>query len=107
MDDVYFGPYMSIDSKRVSNKVDNFLDEYFVDELVYVFEIPKIGIFLPNEDTPFEKEKNKNKIFVDLLDIDMGKEIDWFKKRYEKLILGVEEKFSSDLVKIRWGAINW
>lgn len=86
-------------------------EDEFYDELCHAFDEKKTHYFIPNEETPFDKKRgtideNDNGL-VDLTDYNSKEEIEWFKKRYKKIIDVFHKEFGENCLEVRWGIIQW
>jgi hypothetical protein len=84
--------------------------EEFEDELCYTDPMcGESNIYVPNDLSPFSKKNksNDNDESIDLTDVNIQEEIDWFKEKYKKIIDYITAEFGEDSVSIRYGAIQW
>lgn len=66
-------------------------------------------VFVPNEKIPFQPERHTDgeHFNMNLLDMSQTEEVEWFKKRYEKIISFFKDELGENSVEFRWGVVQW
>ena len=85
-------------------------DEEFCDELTWTDQMGcNEGVFIANENSPFDKNRGdvEEDDVVNLEDLEPKKEIEWFKKRYKKIIDVFKKELGENSVTIKYGFFKW
>lgn len=100
--------------KWVSDAYDLITDEpyeeEFLDELTWTDPMGcGSGVFIANENSPFDKNRGdiEDDDIVDLEDLEPKKELEWFKKRYKKIIDVFKKELGEKSVTIKYGMFKW
>lgn len=113
--------FCSICGALTANKdyvVKEFINPYHIicDEREFVNELCEVSnndekrqIFVSNHHAPFDDKKKLNDYDfydVNLMERNHLEEIEWFKKRFEKIILFLEEKLGKEAIEFKWGIVQ-
>lgn len=83
----------------------------FIDELCHAFEENDFHYFIPNQKTPFDNKRGIIEEYddglVDLTEYNSKEEIEWFKKKYKKIIDFFHKELGEKCLEVRWGIIQW
>jgi len=102
----------------VEHEVENTIDASdlyynnsdFVDELCWTDPMGcGKGVFIPNHYCPIERNSSVEgyESVVDLMNVDIRGEINWFNERYKAVIDMFKKELGEDSVEVRWGTIEW
>ena len=91
---------------------DYFRDaDEFKNELCYTDSMCCVGnIFISYCGSPFKKiiyDYRYGDDVIDLTDVNIQEEIDWFKEKYKKIIDYITSEYGEKSVDIRYGVIQW
>jgi hypothetical protein len=67
----------------------------------------KDGVIISNHISPFGKRHPEDVSDVDLTNVKIQDEIDWFKNEFDEDIKTFEKVFGEGSVSIKWGVIQW
>lgn len=81
--------------------------EKFSDELWgahYAFS-KNSDIWIPNSSTPY-CAKRESESLIDLTGVDINSEIEWMKKKYNKVIQYLQSELGENSVEVKWGVVD-
>ncbi len=88
--------------------------EEFIDELCETSRdcsTTNRQVFIANEKSPFDSKDRKfdsgDYFDLNLMNVNHTEEIEWFKNRFEKIILLLENELGKGSIEFRWGIIQW